>query len=146
MIRFLLICCSIYINRFNEIKLVHEEKPKEKKSYILIILIIVASIVLAAIIAIFIYLLYRNLHKKKLIYNDKKDDYDIVTKYGLNEKTEKPKKPKRSIKNKSKYTLADQQTIETKETKTKKRSIKNKKGPEKLQNVKVEVKLYNKNI
>ena len=137
---------SIYINRFNEIKLVHEEKQKEKKSYILIILIIVASIVLAAIIAIFIYLLYRNLHKKKLIYNDKKDDYDIVTKYGLAEKTEKPKKPKRSIKNKSKYTLADQQTIETKETRTKKRSIKNKKGPEKLQNVKVEVKLYNKNI
>ena len=137
---------SIYINRFSEIKLVHEEKEKEKKSYIVTILIIVASIVLAAIIIVFIFLLYRNLHKKKLIYNNQKNDYDIVNKYGLTEKTEKPKKPKRSIKNKSKYTPAEQQTIETKETKTKKRSIKNKKDPENPQNTKVEVKQNKKNI
>ena len=122
---------SIYLNRFNEINLVHEEK--EKKSNTLTIMIIAIAVILVIIITIFIIFIIRS--KKKNMYGDKpKDLYNMVSKYGFDEK---PKK--RSIKNKNKAnnipTIPTMQTVQTTESELRKRSIKNKKG---------EIQLYKK--
>ena len=118
---------TIYINRFNEISLVHEEK--EKKSNTLIITIIVVAIILVIILAICLIFLIRKLSKKNTIKNEL--DVDI-TKYGI-----KNEKPKRSIKNKPHYTSITQ----TIETNSHKRSIKNKvesdKCPSKISKVEI---------
>jgi len=129
---------SIYLNRLNEINLIHEKK--EKKLNTLTIIIIVIAIILLILITIFIIILIRKLSKKKIVI-EQTDLYN--TKYGL---TEKPKAKKRSIKNKGNYKPA-MQTTQTTETNSKKRSIKNRKEPEELppQNFKDDVKLYNKN-
>jgi hypothetical protein len=130
---------SIYLNRFNEINLVHEEK--EKKSNTLIIIIIALVVILAIIITIFIIFFIRKISKKKNVLDT------FVSKFGLSGKH------KRSLKNNknndniennennenNNYATTTNRVIEATETKVNKRSIKNTKDP------KVEIKLYNKN-
>ena len=152
---------SIYLNRFNEINLVHEEKAK--KSNILTIMIIAISIILVIIITISIIFIIRA--KKKKMTNDKpKDFYNIVSKYGFDEKPKKrsiknrnnanniqpiptnqtteSELNERSVKNTNKnkvnniQTMPTMQTVQTTESELKKRPIKNKKG---------EIQLYKKN-
>ena len=110
---------SIYLNRFNEINLVHEEK--EKKSNTLTIIIIAIAIILVIIITIFIIFLIRKLSKKN-------NNLNIISKYDL------PKEHKRSlknIKNKSYYT-STMQPMQTTDTNSHKRSLKNQKESDKL--------------
>ena len=118
---------SIYLNRFNEINLVHEEK--EKKSNTLTIIIIASVVILAIIIIIFIIFFIGKISKKKNVLDN------IISKFGISEKH------KRSIKNTNNYNnyATTNREIKTTETKVNKRSIKNTKDS------KVEIKLYNKN-
>ena len=97
---------SIYLNRFNEINLVHEER--EKKSKTLTIIIIVFSIIFAIILSIIIFFLIRKISKKKNIENCKHSDNVKIY-----------KQHKRSIKN--------DPIISATETNSHKRSLKNKK-------------------
>ena len=98
---------SIYLNRFNEINLVHEDKENKLNSLSLIT--IAAVIIIAIIIIIFIIFLIRIIFKKKYDLNsiakkyknrkdntnDKDDDnYETTTNRGI--------KSKSSIKNKKK--------------------------------------------
>ena len=96
-------------------------------------MIIAIAVILVIIITIFIIFIIRS--KKKKVYGDNpKDLYNMVSKYGFDEK---PKK--RSIKNKNKAnnipTIPTMQTVQTTESELRKRSIKNKKG---------EIQLYKK--
>jgi hypothetical protein len=113
---------SIYLNRFNEINLVHEER--EKKSNTLTIIIIVTAIILAIIIIIIIIFLIRKLSKKK-------KELDIVSKYGLSEKQKKHKRSISNFKEKPYYTTTTQR-MQTTETNSHKRSLKNQKESDKL--------------
>ena len=126
---------SIYLNRFNEINLVHEER--EKKSTTLTIIIIVAAIILAIAIAIFIIFFIRKSSTK----NKDSNDLDNITKYD-NDNISKPKTHKRTLTNKKNNKMKNKdndgiissnqemQTIEFKPKK--KRSIKNKNDSDKF--------------
>jgi len=99
---------SIYLNRFNEINLVHDEREKKSKT---LTIIIVISIILAIILVIIVFFLIRNISKKKKIENGKQTDNVIIYKSHI-----------RSIKN--------HPINQVTETNSHKRSLKNKKNTE----------------
>ena len=107
---------SIYLNRINEINLVHEDK--EKKSNTLLILLIATTIILIIIIIILIILFVRKATKKK-------SDLDLIVKKFNH---------KRNLKNNKE---SDNYETTNRAIKSK-RSIKNKKIP------KMEIKVYKK--
>ena len=127
---------SIYLNRFNEINLVHEER--EKKSNTLTIIIIVIAIILFIIIAILLIFLIRKLSKKN-------NDLNIISKYDLSEKKKKHKRSLKNIQDKPYYTSTTQR-MQTTETNSKKRSIKNQKESDKIPSAitKVEINITKK--
>ena len=77
---------SIFLNRFNEIKLVYEEKKveeKKKKTDILKIILIIIAVILVVIIVIFIFILKKILSKKVT------DNKNIISSTNQNNKNEK---------------------------------------------------------
>ena len=132
---------TIYLNRINEINLIHEEK--EEKSNTLITVIIISAILLAIIIALILFFIIRKMSEEKIEPNP-----NLVSKFGLsNNKHKRSLSNKKEIKNIKETdnldTAHEAKTYETLGSKLK-RSIKNKRIIEKIQH-KIEIKTDNKN-
>ena len=118
---------SIFLNRFNEINLIHEEK--EKKSNTLLIIIIVIIILLVIIITIFLIWFIRKISKKK-------PEFDFISKFGHKRSiSNKKNKDNDNDKENDNYTTTNRPIKKT----GNKRSIKNKKDDN------IEIKVYKKN-